>query len=221
TSLAHVFYTLLRRGEVGMGNLGVFGEMVVEELRDAGGLGMAQAKGAKDGAPMAGMAPPGPAGPGFGGVGGLAGGFRGGAGRGGGMALGKAEGGDRGLAADKPGEQQGAGQAPPDAGKEPVVRKNFADTAYWASALTTDQGGVAEVGLTMPENLTGWKVKAWALGHGTKVGEGAAEVTTKKDLLVRLQAPRFFVQKDEVVLSANVHNYLQKDKAETVTLELS
>src|SRR5262249_27401309 len=73
----------------------------------------------------------------------------------------------------------------------------------------------------MPENLTGWKVKAWAMGHGTKVGEGSAEVVTKKDLIVRLQAPRFFVQKDEVVLSANVHNYLKKDKTATVTLELS
>ena len=50
------------------------------------------------------------------------------------------------------------------------------------------------------------------MGHGTKVGQGEAEVVTKKDLLVRLQAPRFFVQKDEVVLSANVHNYLKTDK---------
>ena len=31
------------------------------------------------------------------------------------------------------------------------------------------------------------------MGHGTKVGQGEAEVITKKDLLVRLQAPRFFV----------------------------
>ena len=64
----------------------------------------------------------------------------------------------------------------------------------------------------MPENLTAWKVKVWAMGHGTKVGQGEAEVVTKKDLLVRLQAPRFFVEKDEVVLSANVHNYLKTDK---------
>ena len=58
----------------------------------------------------------------------------------------------------------------------------------------------------MPENLTTWKINAWAMGPGTKVGQGEAEIVTTKDLLVRLQAPRFFVQKDEVVLSANVHN---------------
>jgi hypothetical protein len=58
------------------------------------------------------------------------------------------------------------------------------------------------------------------MGHGTRVGEGSVEVTTKKDLLVRLQAPRFFVQKDEVVLSANVHNYLKKEKEVAVSLEV-
>jgi uncharacterized protein YfaS (alpha-2-macroglobulin family) len=101
-----------------------------------------------------------------------------------------------------------------------VVRKNFADTAFWAASLTTDKDGTAEVSFPMPEQLTGWKVKVWSLGHGTKVGEGDAEVVTKKDLLVRLQAPRFFTQKDEVVLSANVHNYLKAEKPVKVSLEL-
>src|SRR5207249_7792039 len=108
----------------------------------------------------------------------------------------------------------------PPAAVQPTVRRNFADTAFWAASLNTDQSGEAEVSLTMPENLTGWKVKVWGLGHGTKVGQGEAEVVTKKDLLVRLQAPRFFVQKDEVVLSANVHNYLKADKNVAVSLEL-
>ncbi|MBI1831683.1 MAG: alpha-2-macroglobulin, partial [Planctomycetes bacterium] len=51
------------------------------------------------------------------------------------------------------------------------------------------------------------------------VGQGEAEVVTKRDLIVRLQAPRFFVQKDEVVLSANVHNYLKNEKNVRVSLE--
>src|SRR5262249_51169801 len=103
---------------------------------------------------------------------------------------------------------------------EPTVRQNFADTAFWAASVKTDSAGEAEVSFTMPENLTGWKVKVWGMGHGTKVGQGEADVVTKKDLLVRLQAPRFFVQKDEVVLSANVHNYLKSEKKVTVSLEL-
>jgi uncharacterized protein YfaS (alpha-2-macroglobulin family) len=199
SSLFHHFGNELRQKETPMSNLGLFGETVVEELRERDAAKRKDGKGddknekAGDGAPGKAFGP---------------GGAK--------QAEGK-EGGQNRQLADR--EQQ-AGQKDEPKGQEPVVRKNFADTAYWNATLKTDQGGMAEVSLAMPENLTGWKVKAWAMGHGTKVGEGLVEVTTKKDLLVRLQAPRFFVQKDEVVLSANVHNYLKNKKKVDVTLEV-
>ncbi|MAG92471.1 MAG: alpha-2-macroglobulin, partial [Planctomycetaceae bacterium] len=102
----------------------------------------------------------------------------------------------------------------------PTIRTKFADTAFWDASITTDEDGLAEVKLTMPENLTGWKIRSWAMGHGTNVGQGEAEVVTAKNLLVRMQAPRFFTEKDEVVLSANVHNYLKVAKQAHVVLEL-
>jgi len=40
------------------------------------------------------------------------------------------------------------------------------------------------------------------MGGGARCGEATAEVITTKNLIIRLQAPRFFVEKDEVVLSA-------------------
>lgn len=104
---------------------------------------------------------------------------------------------------------------------QPTVRENFADTAFWTGALETDQSGLAEIKFTMPENLTAWKIRVWGMGHGTRVGEGAAEVVTRKNLLVRLQTPRFLVERDEVVLSANVHNYLDSAKQVRVRLELA
>ncbi len=113
-----------------------------------------------------------------------------------------------------------SGAATPEDLVQPEVRTQFADTAFWSAGITTDSRGMAAVEFNMPENLTGWKVKIWAMGHGTKVGEGNAEVVTRKDLIVRLQAPRFFVETDEVVLSANVHNYLKNRKSAKVLLEL-
>jgi len=112
------------------------------------------------------------------------------------------------------------GEGPPPPLVEPTVRTKFADTALWVAALQTNEKGEAEVELTMPENLTTWKARVWAMGGGARCGEGTAEVVTAKNLLVRLQAPRFFVQKDEVVLSANVHNYLKSKKSAKVVLEL-
>jgi uncharacterized protein YfaS (alpha-2-macroglobulin family) len=116
------------------------------------------------------------------------------------------------------GKRVGVGGQVPEV--EPTVRKNFADTAYWAGSILTDKEGLAQVDLKMPENLTGWKIKVWAMGHGTKVGQAETEVVTRKNIIVRLQAPRFFVEKDEVVLSANVHNYLKVDKQVRVVLDL-
>jgi len=110
--------------------------------------------------------------------------------------------------------------AAPGPDVQPTVRANFADTAFWKGTLLTDADGTAKVDLTMPESLTTWKARVWAMGDGTRVGEGTAEVVTFKNLIVRLQAPRFFVQKDRVILSANVHNYLKTDKSVRVTLDL-
>ncbi len=103
----------------------------------------------------------------------------------------------------------------------PQIRSEFADTAFWKANLVTDSDGVAHVQFDMPENLTGWKLRAWGLGNNTRVGEGSVEVVTAKNIVVRLQAPRFFVERDEVVLSAVVHNYLETEKEITVQLELA
>jgi len=101
-----------------------------------------------------------------------------------------------------------------------LVRKNFADLLKWSGEVTLDANGRAEVPLEFPDNLTTWKARVWVLGDGTRVGEGSAEIVTSKDLLVRLQAPRFLVEKDEAVLSAVVHNDYDAPKTVKVSLEL-
>ncbi|MGE3777703.1 MAG: alpha-2-macroglobulin family protein, partial [Pirellulaceae bacterium] len=118
------------------------------------------------------------------------------------------------------GAEKASGAQPGGELVTPTVRTNFADTALWVGQLETDQNGLAEISVDMPENLTTWKIRVWGMGHGTQVGSGDAEVITRKDLIVRLQAPRFFIQKDEVVLSANIHNYLAQDKQVTAVLEV-
>lgn len=211
-------WQLLRPSEIPMQNLGIFGEGVVDEMAESDALAM------KEGRRQVGIA--------FHSAGGLGGG-RGG---GGGFPM------DRATAAPEAappaptagrelqyfaGERKADGLLLLDAAGpgapalvQPTVRTQFADTALWVAALETNANGEAEVSLKMPENLTGWKVKCWAMGQGTQVGEGETEVVTRKNLLVRLQAPRFFVEKDEVVLSANVHNYLKNPKSVAVSIEL-
>jgi uncharacterized protein YfaS (alpha-2-macroglobulin family) len=214
-SLSRSSGQLLKQHEIGMSDLGMFGAGVIDEM---GGL-----RGGGPGGPggVGGFAPAGALRKGemFGYARGPAGPASLTASRA--LADGTANTLDREETKEagkdkKPGEPD----VPPAPGVEPTIRKNFADTAFWKGSLTADKNGMAEVSFPMPEQLTGWKIKVWALGHGTKVGQGEIEVRTKKDLLLRMQAPRFFMQKDEVVLSANVHNYLKQEKDVAVSLEV-
>jgi hypothetical protein len=197
SSLNRWFANLLKKGETPMRGIGVFGDLVEEAdgaLREKQG---ADGRVVADASLIAEMAAaPAPAAP---------------------AAALEAAGGPRAElelkeGPPKPGDAQAAPQG--------AVRTEFADTAFWAARIQTDAQGVAEVDFKLPENLTAWKAKVWAMGPGTRVGEGAAEFVTAKDLILRLQAPRFFVETDEVVLSANVHNYLPEAKSVQVKLEL-
>ncbi len=115
--------------------------------------------------------------------------------------------------------------APESAGGAPtaapiLVRKDFADLLKWSGTIQTDAEGKAEVPIEFPDNLTTWKARVWMLGQDTHVGEGSAEIITSKELLVRLQAPRFLVERDEAVLSAVVQNDHDTPKTVKVSLEL-
>ncbi len=203
SSLARRFYNLLKKKEPSMRNIGVFGHLMSQDVYEKGVTGkdeMAVEESARqDMAPTA--AEPKAAARA--------------------SALRKAAPGDLETNRGNRFKQGGDGELP--IAKDlvaPHVRTKFADTAFWAATIQTDSSGMAEVVFPMPENLTGWKVLVWSMGHGTKVGQGSIEVVTRKDLILRLQAPRFFVETDEVVLSANVHNYLKNKKTTRVQLEL-
>ncbi len=102
---------------------------------------------------------------------------------------------------------------------EAKTRKNLADLAFWAADLLPNDDGVIELEVETPENLTTWKVAAWSVGAGLRVGSGTAEFISRKDVIVRMQKPRFLTQNDEAVLSAVVHNYLDSEKTVQVSLE--
>lgn len=120
-----------------------------------------------------------------------------------------------GLAAKMAPAQEAAGEGP-----QPMIRSNLADSAVWIADFTTDEKGQGEFHFNLPDNLTTWKLRSWIMGPQTQVGEASVEVITRKNLMVRLQAPRFFVEKDEVVISANVHNEMDVEQSVKALLEL-
>jgi len=91
------------------------------------------------------------------------------------------------------------------------IRSNFADTMLWRT-VTTGADGRAVVEIDIPDNLTTWRATARAVTLDSRFGQEANSVLTRKEMIVRLQAPRFFTQNDETVVSAIAHNYLAGEK---------
>ena len=102
---------------------------------------------------------------------------------------------------------------------EPVLRSEFADTAFWTATAVADASGKLEISFPLPDNLTTWKIQVWSLADGTRVGSGTSEIIAAKDLLIRPQTPRFLTTRDQIVFSAVVHNYLQSEKNVRVQLQ--
>ncbi len=112
-------------------------------------------------------------------------------------------------------------QMKPPSPNDPRVRKDFPDTAFWMPSIRTDEQGRATVKLQFPDSITAWRATARAVTPDTRVGSAVSRVTTRKDLILRLAAPRFLGVGDEVVVSAIVNNYLDSDKRTNLSLEVT
>ncbi len=104
------------------------------------------------------------------------------------------------LAAEMPGEPPGGGEP------AVVVRSDFRSTILWQPDVATGADGKATVKVKYPDSLTGWKATARAVTGGNQFGIADTATRTKQPLIVRLQAPRFFVVGDTVTISAVVNN---------------
>jgi len=89
----------------------------------------------------------------------------------------------------------------------PAARKFFPDTAFWNAHVETGKDGKAEIRFAFPDSLTTWVATARGVTGGTAVGAATEEFVTTKNVIMRLQAPRFFRERDELVVSGIVHNY--------------
>ena len=101
---------------------------------------------------------------------------------------------------------------------QPQVRKYFPDTIYWMPAIVTDAAGLARATFTYPDSLTRWRATARAVTKDTIVGQVTQKTITRKNLILRLEVPRFLTQGDTLTVTGIVHNYLDHEKTAHVSL---
>ena len=96
------------------------------------------------------------------------------------------------------GGDKGAGNVP--------IRSKFMDTAYWNADIHTDAGGVAQVTVTLPDNITTWRATVVGSTDSTAVGIATRTVLATKPLTIRLQTPQYMVVQDKQKISATIQN---------------
>jgi uncharacterized protein YfaS (alpha-2-macroglobulin family) len=102
---------------------------------------------------------------------------------------------------------------------EGMVRRDFADTAFWEPAVRTGADGKASVTVDLPDNLTTWRMTGQGVTTRTEVGRTTADIVTSLDVMIRPVAPRFMVIGDQPTLGAVVHNNTASALTFDVTLQ--
>ena len=86
------------------------------------------------------------------------------------------------------------------------IRTNLQETAFFFPQLETNAEGEVVLDFTIPEALTEWKFLGFAHTQDLEYGMLGGSTVTKKKLMVRPNVPRFFREKDEIILTAKVNN---------------
>ena len=90
------------------------------------------------------------------------------------------------------------------------ARSVFRDTAFWGARVRTDETGQGTVKVKLPDNLTTWRAVVRGVSRQALVGAGRGSVSVFKPVVVRIDAPRFLTQGDEVTVPTAVHNQTEQ-----------
>jgi TonB-dependent SusC/RagA subfamily outer membrane receptor len=100
------------------------------------------------------------------------------------------------------------------------ARKNLTETAFFYPNLKTDAKGKVSFNFTSPEALTAWKLRLFAHNKEAVSGYLEKSVITQKELMVTPNFPRFFREKDSIVITAKVANITNEAKTGIAILQL-
>jgi hypothetical protein len=90
------------------------------------------------------------------------------------------------------------------------IRRHFSSSALWAPELHTDAQGRLSVSAPLPDNLTRWRAKAYAIADdGQRFALASTTFEAELPFQARLQHPRFLVDGDTVTVLGTLVNRTQ------------
>ncbi|CAN5580167.1 alpha-2-macroglobulin family protein [soil metagenome] len=101
-----------------------------------------------------------------------------------------------------------------------IVRKNFAETAFFIPQVHADAAGYYNISFTIPESVTEWKWKMLAHTKDARFMFAERIINTQLPLIVQPSIPRFLFQGDEINLQTRVSNLDTTDLAGVSNCEI-
>jgi uncharacterized protein YfaS (alpha-2-macroglobulin family) len=100
------------------------------------------------------------------------------------------------------------------------TRTNFAETAFFYPHIKIDEKGRFSFEFTAPETLTRWKLRLLAHNSAAQTAYLEKAIVTQKELMVMPNFPRFFREKDKIVLHTTIANLSKETQNGTAYLQL-
>ena len=108
-----------------------------------------------------------------------------------------------------------------DAGQQPdQPRQELPEAGFWVPAVMTDEQGQAVVTVPLPQSTTQWRIVSRGCTVETLVGQGSANVITRKEFFVQIKSPAMLQEGDKVQILARLHNLGKLAGEAKVTLRL-
>lgn len=105
-------------------------------------------------------------------------------------------------------------------GESGGIRKDFIDTALFVR-LKTDANGIAKTEITMPDNLTAWKITALCYDENMNAGQDQSSVKVRRDFFISPIISKNFVYGDDAVFSARSYGQLAQNNDVAYSFTLS
>ncbi len=106
-------------------------------------------------------------------------------------------------------------------GESEVLRSRFRTTAFFLGSVVTDSTGTATAAVTLPDNLTTFRLMAVAVTAGDRYGNGKTPLLVTRPLLARAALPRFLRAGDRFSAGAVVNHRLGGTPTVRVTARAS
>jgi len=117
-------------------------------------------------------------------------------------------------------EKKGANPGGGGGSSSAQLRNRFKFISYWNPSITPDNQGKAAIEFEVPDNLTGWRILAFAVTPNDKMGLGESNIKVNRPTELRPVMPNQIIEGDNFKAGFNLMNRTDKSRDLTISIQV-